>query len=130
MPAFIQSSTQQGLVVKVASSNLTDKEGYLVKLVDGTGDATVALSGNGELALFVVEDGGASGANVTCRPLDPNRNVRIISSGTIAGGAIVASDANGKIEAASSGDYAVGVLEEDAVAGQYALVRPFRFKLA
>ncbi len=120
----IQSSIQEGLIVRTASGNLTGKEGYLAKLVDGTGEATVALAGAGELAPFVIEEGGASGELITLRPLHSGTNVRVISGATIAGGVLVASASTGKLAAATAGQYVVGVTEEDSASGNYTLIRP------
>jgi len=120
-----QSNTQEGLVSKtVVTATLVGKEGQLAKLVDATGGAKVALCGAGEVATFVIEEGGAVGEEAILRPLNPNRQVKITSAGTIAGAVQVASDASGKIVAAASGDFIVGITEEDGVAGQFVNVRP------
>ncbi len=120
----IQSSTQSGLIVRVAAADLTGKEGYLAKLVDATGEATCDLSGDGEQALFVIEEGAASGGLATLRPLLGNGNVRIISGNTIAGAVPVASSSTGVLMAAASGDWVIGITEEDSASGNYTLVRP------
>lgn len=125
MSAYVQSNTQEGLIKRlVSTATLVGKEGFLAKLVDATGEATVELCGDGECALFVIEEGAAVGSYATLRPLTQGANVRIVASGTIQGGVKVASDSAGKIATATAGEHVIGVLEEDCVSGQYALVRP------
>ena len=131
MPSFIQSATQAGVISRPATTDLTGKEGCFAKLVDGTGDATASLAGAGELALYVVEDASNTTLPnnlVSLRPLSGERNVRIIAAAALTGGQEVQSDANGQAVAASTGNWVNGVTEEDAVVGQYALIRPVHYK--
>ncbi len=125
----VQSNTQEGIVTKLANSDLSGKEGLLAKLVDATGSCVVDLAGVGDLALFVIVEGGASGKPVQLLPLDGSRNVRVISGATIAGGVQVAPDASGKLRAAVTSDYTIGVTEEDGTSGQYTLIRPITLGL-
>lgn len=121
----IQTNTQEGLVkLLVSTATLVDKEGYLAKLVNGTGKATVELCGAADIAQFVIEEGAAVGEYATLQPLYAGRNVRVVCATTISGGVKVAPSSAGKIQAAVSGQHVIGILEEDAVNTQYALVRP------
>jgi hypothetical protein len=124
-----QSDTREGLVPFLASVNLTDKEGYVVKLVDATGVAKVALpTADADPVQFVIEDGDAAGEMVGCIPLSAHRNVRCKASGAIAGGIAVVVENGGKVKTITglgSGTYfVVGYAEEDAVDGQLFRVRP------
>lgn len=130
MSSFIQSNTQQGSIVRIANADLTGKEGYLAKLVNANGEAKIALAGNGELAQFVILEGGASGEEVVVQPLSSDRNVRIVNLFAIDGGAEVASDTTGKASTAASGDWVVGIAEQDGAAGDYLLIRPVTYKKA
>ncbi len=125
----VQSNSRQGVVPFLSNETLTDKEGYLVKLVDATGRAKVALpSADSDPVQFVLTDGGASGEPVSCQPLTADRSVRCIASGAIAAGVAVAVKSGGKVQTItglSSGTYfIVGYAEEDAADGQYVRVRP------
>lgn len=121
----IQSNTREGLVkLLVSTATLVDKEGYLAKLVNGTGPATVELCGAADIAQFVITEGAAVDAYAELQPLYAGRNVRVICATTIAGGVKVAPSSAGKIQAAVTGQHVIGILEEDAVNTQYALVRP------
>lgn len=116
-----QSNTQEGLVVKTAGADLSAKGGFLAKL-NSSGEAI--LAGAGEQALYVIDDEGAEDANVTLAPLTSNRNIRAYAAGTIAAAGEVQSDSAGKIVAASSGSWVLGVAEEAIVSGQLGLFRP------
>jgi len=116
-----QSNTQEGLVVKSAGADLSAKGGFLAKL---DSNAQAVLAGAGEQAIFIVDDEGASGANVTLLPLSPTRNSRVYAAGSISAAGEVQSDSAGKIVAASSGSWVIGIAEEAIVTGQLGLIRP------
>ncbi len=124
-----QSNSREGIVPFLANENLTDKEGYLVKLVDAAGRAKVGLAAaDSDQVQFVLVNGAASGSPVDCQPLCANRSVRCVASGAIAGGVAVAVKNGGKVQTITglgAGTYfIVGYAEEDAVDGQLVLVRP------
>lgn len=139
------SNTQQGLLPK-PTKNTTLTKGHLVQLIVGPGTALVdvpAVDGArcDFLAIedsfaddFANESSGSAVNLLTCQPLDSNRSFRVFvnagQSGTLNGGTeVMAEAATGCIKAfTGSGVYTVGVLEEDAVAGQLALVRPLVYR--
>lgn len=144
MSSYIQSNTQRGSIIRNGSVDFTGKRGYLANLTDTTGEALASLpTADGAICQFIVEDVGlptvvtnynASGisagsglgaSGVQLIPLESSRNIRMVASGTIAGGAKVMAANGGKIKAAAGAAvWIVGVTEEDAVDGQYVLVRP------
>ena len=110
-------------MVKTAGADLSAKRGFLAKL---NGNGAAVLTGAGNLALFIVDDPcpGTSGANVTLLPLDTSRNARAVAAEVISAAAELQSDGNGKLVAASSGSFVVGIAEEAMVANQLGLFRP------
>ena len=130
MSSALQSNTRKGPIVIVPNANLTGKEGFLAKLVAGTGQAKAALTGAGAQAQFVVLEGGDVTGNVSLQPLNTDQNVRVVAAVAIAGGGEVASDTNGKATTATSGDWVVGIAEADAAIGDYAIIRPVIYKKA
>lgn len=138
------SNTQVGHVQKPTLVSTITK-GVVVQLTDGAGLATVAIPGADGFRpdFLAIEDAyaddtaaavGGGEANsaylVTCQPLDSNRSIRVVSTGTIAGGtAVMAEGSTGKIKTLSgSGVWSIGILEEDCIIGQLALVRPVVWK--
>ncbi len=124
-----QSDTREGRVPFLASVDLTNKEGYVVKLVDAVGVAKVALpTADADPVQFVVQDGDVADAMAGCVPLSAHRNVRCVASGAIVAGIAVAVKNGGKVQTVTglgAGTYwIVGYAEEDAVDGQLFRVRP------
>lgn len=127
-----QSNTRVGDIRMKAGGNLTGKNGYLAKITDVFGPAVDLVKFAGERPLYVVTDGVAQGNLATIRPLDPNRNIRVILAGTCNPGdtlvAVVESPVNnGKVMAlpTEAGTYmGVALAEEAGVDGQLVLARP------
>ena len=134
MPSFIQSNTQQGLIVRnpLPSVDFTNAEGLLAKISSSSGNTIglqyVDLAGVGDIPLYVVtevEVATGEAQRVTLQPLMNNRNVRGIASAAINAGVQVASAAGGQLRAATTGDYVIGITEDAVSAsGQYVLFRP------
>lgn len=129
-----QSNTKVGPLIFPAGEALTDYEGRLVKLVDAGSFAEVKLpEAVSDLALYVLDQGGADEADVEIIPLEPGRNIRVRLNGTVSAGAPVVleaiSGANiGKVRAvpATEGVYfSPGVAEEDGADEQLLKIRPF-----
>jgi len=128
-----QSNTRAGDIRVLAGEALTGKEGYLVALTHDGGVAEVKLpAAITDYALYVVIEGAADAANVSVRPLQPDRNVRLKLKGVCNPGdvlvlaAIAGSDA-GMVRAlpSSAGTYrGVALAEEAGVDGQLVLARP------
>lgn len=146
---YIRSGVQRGIIVRNSLSTLTSaKRGYVGNLVydsGGGGEAKFLLAaGDAQLCQFVVEDtalptamnnlgsatgnvsGGSSG--VALFPLDAEWNVRAVMSGTGQGGQTICAESGGKVKVMSVTGWSIGILEEDAVDGQYVLFRPYFFK--
>lgn len=128
-----QSNTQAGKIVRVASVALTGLEGYLAKLVNSSGANVVALpTAITDRTNFIIDNGGASGDEVTIDPLEPGRQYRVKAKGAGACGALlclaaIAGADAGKVRAvpAGAGTYhAILVAEETFVDGQFVLCRP------
>ena len=129
-----QSNTRAGDVRVLAGESLVGKEGRLVKLTHDTGVAEVTLpAANGDYAVYVVVEGAADAARVSVRPLQPDRNVRLVLKGTCnPGDVLVLADVGtsadkGKVRAlpASAGTYrGLALAEEAGVDGQLVLARP------
>ena len=128
-----QTNVQQGAIVVVAGEDLSSKEGYLVELYNDAGTAKARVpTSNDVQQLYLLDDDGESGANVTLLPLESGKSFRIEFEGTGAIGDIVvladtavAGD-RGKVRElpTAAGTYrGLGWLEEAAVDGQQALVR-------
>ena len=126
----LQSNTRKGIILFPPNADLTGKEGLFAKLVDATGQANAAICGAGEQALFVVNEGGKSPDTVSLIPLATDQQIRVIAAITIAGGAEVTSDTNGKATTATSGNWVAGITEADAAAGDYVPIRPVIYKKA
>ena len=91
-----QSNVQEGDFQVIAYESLTDKEGYLVKLVDDSNVLEAALPDDpADICPFVVIEGAAAGSYVTLRPLYGNQQVRIRLNGTASPGDLVYPLADG-----------------------------------
>lgn len=128
----IQTNTQRGSLVFVANAAIAD--GRLVKLIDATGAAVIGYpTADGQLCQFVtISSTSASGENIEVMPLSPEQNVRLVSTGTIAGAvAIMAENATGKVKAATgAGVFVLGITEQDSIINQHVAVRPVVYRLA
>ena len=130
----MQTNTRQGDFPVRAGEDLTGKEDYLVKLTHDTGVPEVKLpEANADYALYVVTEGAADTKNVSVRPIEAGRNVRIKLKGTCNPGdllvlADVATAADkGKVRVlpVSAGTYrGLAIAEEAGVDGQTVLCRP------
>ena len=124
-----QSGTIEGIVSFLAAVDLTNKEGYLLKLIDGTGECTVGLpTADANPVQFACVNGDAAGESVGCQPLTSNRSVRLRASGAIVGGVAVVVENGGKVKTstglAGGTYYVVGYAEEDGADGDLIRVRP------
>ena len=129
-----QSNTRVSDIRVVAGVDLTGMEDRLVVLGQNAGVAQVALpAANGDLAVYLLIEGGASGKLVSVRPLDAGRNVRVALKGTCnPGDVLVLADVvtaadKGKVRVlpAVAGTYrGLGIAEQVGVDGQLVLVRP------
>lgn len=122
------SNTQRGIRPLVTNVDFTGKKSYLAKIIQNPSVAGEVLAvlptADGDLCPFVCEDEAASGKTGAFRPLYGDQNVRLVASGTIAGGTLVMAANGGKIKAHTDGNWHIGITEEDAVDGQLVLVRP------
>ena len=128
-----QSNTRVGDIRVLAGEALTGMEGRLVKLTHDTGVPEVKLpAAITDYAVYAVIEGGADAALVSVRPIQAERNVRLVLSGTCNPGdvlvlaAIAGSDA-GKVRAlpTAGGTYrGLAIAEQAGVDGQLVLARP------
>jgi len=129
-----QSNTRVGDFRVLAGEDLTGKVGCLVKMGHDTGVPEVTLpAANSDLAVYVLMEDGADGKLVSVRPVQPDRNVRVVLKGTCNPGDVmvladVATAADkGKLRLlpATAGTYrGLGIAEQAGVDGQLALIRP------
>ena len=129
-----QSDTRFGALRVLAGGDLTGKEGFLVKMADGDGVLEALLpEDNGDLALYVVQDGAEEGVLADVIPLEAGRNARLKLKGACApGDVLVLADTataadKGKVRAlpAAAGTYrGLAIAEEKGVDGQLVLCRP------
>ena len=129
-----QSNTRVGDFRVLAGVDLTGMEDRLVVLGQNAGVAQVALPAtNGDLAVFLLLEGGAAGKLVSVRPLDGSRNARVVLKGTCnPGDVLVLADVataadKGKVRVlpAVAGTYrGQAIAEQAGVDGQLVLVRP------
>jgi len=129
-----QTNTRVGDIRVVAGANLSEKEGYLVKLTNDGGVAEAVLpETNDDLALYLVIDGAAAGENVSLRPIEPGRNVRVKLDGACdPGDVLVLADVGtagdkGKLRAIPTdpGTYrGLAIAEESGLNNQLLLCRP------
>lgn len=129
-----QSNTRVGDIRVLAGEALTGMEGRLVKMTHDSGVAEVKLpAANSDYGLYLLIEGGADAANVSVRPVEAGRNVRLVLSGTCnPGDVLVLADVGtaadkGKVRAlpTAAGTYrGLAVAEEAGVDGQLVLARP------
>jgi hypothetical protein len=129
-----QTNTRVGDIRVAAGEDLTGKEGLLVKLTHDSSVPEVLLpTGNDDYALYVVIDGAADAANVSLRPIEGGRNVRVRLDGTCnPGDVLVLADVataadKGKLRALpeEAGTYrGLAIAEEAGVDEQLVLCRP------
>lgn len=93
--AFEATSFQMTLV---AAADLSAKQYYAVK-IDSNGQA--ALAAAGEPAVGILQNKPIAGQSATVWAFGPRS--KAVAGGTIAAGALVASDANGKFVTATTG---------------------------
>jgi hypothetical protein len=129
-----QSNTRVGDIRVLAGEDLTGKEGRLVKMGHDGGVPEVTLpEANSDHVPYVLIEGAADAALVSVRPMQADRNVRVVLKGTCNPGDVmvladVATAADkGKVRAlpATAGTYrGIGIAEQAGVDGQLVLVRP------
>ena len=126
-----QTNIGQGDTRVTANETLTDKEGYLAKLVSNSGLKAALPDDANDLCLFVIATGGASAATVTLRPLYANAQVRLRLNGTCNPGdrlvPIADGTNDGKVAAiGSSADVVnvVAIAEEAGTDEMLVLARP------
>jgi hypothetical protein len=129
-----QTNTRVGDIRVAAGEDLTGKEGFLVKMTHDSSVREVLLpAANGDYALYVVIDGAADTENVSLRPIEAGRNVRVKLDGTCdPGDVLVLADVataadKGKVRALpeDAGTYrGLAIAEEAGVDGQLVLARP------
>lgn len=132
-----QSNTQAGKIRrKAGSSDLTDKEGYLVKLAvfSGDGGSVSVPDNNADYTPFIIDEGADIGALVSIDPLSPDRQYRIKATGAgVTGDVLVLADTGGgdadrgkvrKLPAAAGTYYSVALAEENFADEQLVLCRP------
>lgn len=128
-----QANRQRGVIVLASNSNLTGKEGKLVKIVSNAGGPGLfdLPSAAADEALFVLTNGKLNaGDPCEAEPLFGEQGVRITATGSGVAGARVIHDTAAygsvKTDPATSGTlvFSPGIAEEDWVAGQALLIRP------
>ena len=137
MPYDSQSNTQQGDIRLLASVALTDKEGYLAKIVNSSGTAKAALPTDvADQCDYVIIEGAAAGSYATLRPLVDGAQVRMRLNGTCVPGdiivpAVINGTDDGKVQKlpATADVYShVGVAEESGADEQLVKVRVRRHR--
>jgi len=129
-----QTNTRVGDIRVSAGEDLTGKEGFLGKPTHDSGVAEVLLpAANSDYALYVVIEGAADTKNVSLRPIEAGRNIRVKLDGTCnPGDVLVLADVGtaadkGKVRALpeDAGTYrGLAIAEEAGVDGQLVLCRP------
>lgn len=129
-----QTNTRVGDIRVLAGEDLTGKEGFLAKMTHDSGVPEVRLpTANGDYALYVLIEGAADGENVSLRPIEGGRNIRVKLDGTCnPGDVLVLADVataedKGKVRALpeDAGTYrGLAIAEEAGVDGQLVLARP------
>ena len=129
-----QTNTRVGDIRVLAGEDLTGKEGFLAKMTHDSGVPEVLLpTANGDYALYVVTEGDDDGENVSLRPIEAGRNIRVKLDGTCnPGDVLVLADVataedKGKVRALpeDAGTYrGLAIAEEAGVDGQLVLARP------
>ena len=127
----MQHATQFGAArgidfrVTAGADDLTDKEGYVVKLVTGgaaPAAAKVELPDDvADLNLFVVTAGGASGEEVEVRRISDGQTVNVKTGGAVVGGDRVYAGTDGlarTLTGAASDTYrAIGIAMRTCASG-------------
>lgn len=129
-----QSNTTQGIRISTAGDDLTGKRSRLVVCSNSGGKRVFKLpTANNAPAVFIVQDEGPLGDDISYERLNPDKQYRIPLVGTCNPGdlitlADVATAANrGAVRAvpATSGTYRIyGIAEEAGVDGQRVLITP------
>jgi len=128
-----QSNTQVGQIVLNSSEDLSDLEGYLVKIINTSNVPEWALPDTEQdLALFVVTDGDDEDEYSAALPLSPERSVRLkLSSTCVPGDVLVLASINGTLDGmvkklpSTSGTYrGIAIAEEVGADGQLVKARP------
>ena len=129
-----QTNTRVGDIRVAAGEDLTGKEGFLVKMTHDSSVREVLLpAANGDYALYVVIEGADDTENVSLRPIEAGRNIRVKLDGTCdPGDVLVLADVataadKGKVRALpeDAGTYrGLAIAEEAGVDGQLVLARP------
>ena len=129
-----QSNTKVGDFRVLAGEDLTGMEGRLVKMGHDTGVAEVTLpAANSDHAVYVLIEGAADTKLVSVRPVQADRNTRVVLKGTcnpgdvivLADVATVADKGKVRVLPTAVGTYrGLGIAEQVGVDGQLVLVRP------
>ncbi|MDD5706465.1 MAG: hypothetical protein PHR35_11095 [Kiritimatiellae bacterium] len=129
-----QSNTRVGDIRVLAGEDLTGMEDRLVKLSHDSGVAEVLLpTAIADYALYLVIEANTDAKLVSVRPVQAERNVRLVLKGTCnPGDVLVLADPGtaadkGKVRAlpAVAGTYrGLAIAEEAGVDGQLVLARP------
>lgn len=110
-------ATQQVLteITLPANADLSTKQYFFVKLTNSSGTGRVALAGDGEFAIGVLQNKPAAAGDTAKVAISGIAKVE--AGGVITAGNPVAVDASGNAVAASSGDIVVAVAVNSAVDG-------------
>ncbi|MDD5708308.1 MAG: hypothetical protein PHR35_20510 [Kiritimatiellae bacterium] len=129
-----QSNTRVGDIRVLAGEDLTGMAGRLVKLTHDSGVAEVLLpTAVADYAVYVVLEPNTDAGLVSVRPMQADRNVRLVLKGTCnPGDVLVLADTGtaadkGKVRVlpAAAGTYrGLAIAEEAGVDGQLVLSRP------
>lgn len=128
-----QANTKEGDVMIFAGENLTGCEDMLAAPFDLDGQLAVRRPMVGDRPIYLILYGCRYGSFVTCRPLNPERSVRIVARGAgRPADPLVIADFDsklhsGKVRAAGPEDEGraiVGLAEEAFVDGQTVKMRP------
>ena len=127
---YTQSNTKRGPFTVATATDLTGKEGYLVKMTDASNVLTAALPAAAtDVAMYLVVN-VISSTLAEVQPLCSEVEARIVAGCTtlVSGDFVIAyggTAAGQAFEWASGAAFIVGIAEETAgTAGQYVRVRP------
>lgn len=107
----VQSNITEGIFGAVASGDLTDKEGYLVKMsgtMSGKYPIVEIVSAVTDAPVFVLEAGATTGKQVMIRPLSPWQQCRCVAGEAITVGQLLTVGVSGKVVQAVNGSTIVG----------------------
>jgi hypothetical protein len=106
-------STQAGekCITVEANADLSTKQYYIAKITTG---GKAALCGDGELGVGIIQNKPAAGEAAV---LAISGKVKAVAGGSVTVGGPVASDSNGKIVNAATGDYVLGTALQAASSG-------------